>query len=255
MKITQIRNATLVIEYKNNYILVDPMLADQGAIPRFRYIGINRRNPLVELPTEFYALKEKINYGLITHCQKGHVDHLDRRGEKYFRERGIEVFSTAHDKVYLIDKGIKVHSFNEVVNPFFDGTIELVNARHATGFMSLLMEHGVGFFIKLPEEKSVYLVGDTILTDEIREFIKSNQPDYIVAPTGLAKFDIGSPLLLTERDIVELGHLSEGIIIANHMEALDHCRISRNDLKQILDKNGLTDKFLIPQDGETIKIT
>ncbi|KKK66625.1 hypothetical protein LCGC14_2962210, partial [marine sediment metagenome] len=59
------------------------------------------------------------------------------------------------------------------------------------------MEHGVGYFIKLENEATLYLMGDTILTNEIREFIKKNQPDYIVAPTGKAQFDIGAPLLLT----------------------------------------------------------
>ena len=48
MKITQLRNATIVIEVGENVILVDPMLAPKEAIPSLKYFtGNNRRNPLV----------------------------------------------------------------------------------------------------------------------------------------------------------------------------------------------------------------
>jgi hypothetical protein len=97
-------------------------------------------------------------------------------------------------------------------------------------------------------------MGDTILTNEIRDFVRINQPDYIVAPTGKAQFDIGAPLLLNEEEIIELASLSTGIIIANHMDALDHCRIGRRDLAIILNEHGLVKRFIIPKDGETLEL-
>lgn len=254
MKITQVRNATMVLSYKESHILIDPMLADQGRLPRLRYVGGGSKNPLVSLPSEFHELSGKIDFALITHCQKGHFDHLDRKGEVFLRNNKIPVFSHEEDVHYLQKLGMKTHALKKhSKNSFFDGSIELVNARHGVGGISFLMEHGVGYFIRLPQRPSLYLMGDTILTDEIRRFIHAEQPDYIVAPTGMAKFDIGSPILLTEKEIVELSKLSRGKIIANHMDALDHCRISRSHLKGLIADHSL-ENFLIPKDGESIDL-
>lgn len=254
MKITQIRNATIVLIYKHHQILVDPMLADKHGLPRLRFLGKGEKNPLVSLPGEFQELSGKIDFALITHCQKGHFDHLDRRGAHFLRKNKIPVFSHDKDQSYLQKLGLNAIPLKKgMKNSFFDGTIELINARHGVGGISFLMEHGVGYFFELPETPSVYVMGDTVLTDEIRTFIRNKQPDYIVAPTGKAVFDIGGPILMNEEEIVELSKLSNGKIIANHMDALDHCRINRTDLRKIIADNSLQN-LLIPMDGETIDL-
>lgn len=254
MKITQIRSATIIIHYQNYKILVDPMLSRKGTKPRFLYLKKTNKNPQVELPEYFETIKMGITHSLITHCQKGHFDHLDSDGRSFLRDNKIKTFCTKHDNEYLINKKIDTITLPDTINPFFDGTIELVRARHTKGFLTPFMEHGVGYFLQLPDHKSLYIMGDTILTDEIRSFIKDKQPHYIVAPTGMAKLDFGSPLLLDEEEIIELANLSSGIIIANHMDALDHCRISREKLKNIISKNILNKKFLIPEDGDTLDL-
>ncbi|WP_394223146.1 MBL fold metallo-hydrolase [Alteromonas gracilis] len=254
MNVTQIRNATLVIEVNNTRILVDPMLANKSSLPKLRYFKSNQRNPLVELPDTFHHIKHKIDYALITHCQKGHFDHLDRAGVRWLRENKVTTFCTHHDLNYLSKKGIVTDVLKDKVSPFLSGKIRQIPARHTTGWLTPFMEHGVGYFIALENEPSLYLMGDTILTNEIREFVCENQPDYIVAPTGKAQFDIGAPLLLSEKEIIELASLSTGTIIANHMDALDHCRITRKDLAAMLNEHDLTERFLIPKDGETLKL-
>ena len=50
MKIQQLRNATIIVEFGQHRVLVDPMLARQGALPPLRLFGARQRNPLVELP-------------------------------------------------------------------------------------------------------------------------------------------------------------------------------------------------------------
>jgi len=255
MKITQIRNATILIEFKSNKIIVDPMLARRGMLPKLRYYRSNLKNPLVELPEAFAGQKGGITHALITHCQKGHFDHLDRAGVRWLAKNKILTFCTARDEKYLSKQQIITNTPQEKRSAFFDGTIEQVPATHTRGWLKPFMEHGTGYFIKLPNEPSVYLMGDTVLTDTIRKFILEKQPEYIVAPTGKAQFDIGAPLLLNESEIVELAKLSTGKIICNHMEALDHCRINRNDLSLLLINNGIKAKYIIPEDGETIQLS
>lgn len=254
MKITQIRNATIIIEVQHKRILVDPMLARQSSLPKLRYFKSQQRNPLVELPMAFKQLEDSIDFALITHCQKGHFDHLDRAGVRWLRENRVTTFCTQHDLAYLNKKGISTRVLPQKRGMFLDGHIELVPATHTTGWLTPFMEHGTGYFLNFPDEPSLYLMGDTVLTDTIRDFVTSHQPDYIVAPTGKAQFDIGAPLLLSEAEILELAELSSGCIIANHMDALDHCRISRSDLVKLVDQHNLKHRFRIPKDGETITI-
>ena len=49
MKFTQIRNATILIEFSHGKIIVDPMLARKGSLPKLRYYKSDKRNPLVDL--------------------------------------------------------------------------------------------------------------------------------------------------------------------------------------------------------------
>ena len=53
MKITQIRNATLIVEYENTKFLIDPWLMPKDYMPGFDMaLNSNIRQPRVELPFE-----------------------------------------------------------------------------------------------------------------------------------------------------------------------------------------------------------
>lgn len=254
MKITQIRNATLIIEFGEQKILVDPMLAAKATLPKLRYFRSDQRNPLVDLPAHFHQQQADITAALITHCQKGHFDHLDRAGVRWLVAHQVPTYCTPRDAAYLSKKRIATAALTHTCSPFFGGTITRIPATHTRGWLTPFMEHGTGYFIQLPHQPSLYLMGDTVLTDTIRQFIHHAQPDYIVAPTGKAQFDVGAPLLLDEKEIIELATLSQGIIIGNHMEALDHCRISRSTLANLLRQHQLSQRFFIPADGETLDL-
>jgi len=43
-------------------------------------------------------------------------------------------------------------------------------------------------------------------------------------------------------------------VIANHLEALNHCPTTRSQLKQELGNSGLLSRVVIPSDGETVAI-
>lgn len=254
MKITQIRNATVIISYKDARIIVDPMLSPMGHLPKLKYFKNQFRNPLVELPNEYFKLKNEITHALITHCQKGHFDHLDKKGVKFLRENRIITFCTKRDGPYLFKKNIITKEIPSQKGEFFDGEIQTINAQHTRGFLRPFLEDGVGYYIKFPMMKSLYIMGDSVLTDEIKQFIKEHQPDFIIAATGKAQFDFGSPLLMDEKEIIELARLTDGKIIANHMDALDHCRIGRSNLRQIIKDANLEEKFIILEDGETLDL-
>ena len=73
-KLTQVRNATLRIDYGGVRFLVDPLLAEKGAYPGFEGTANSHlRNPLVPLPM---PLEDIINVDavIVTHL---HSDHWD----------------------------------------------------------------------------------------------------------------------------------------------------------------------------------
>jgi L-ascorbate metabolism protein UlaG (beta-lactamase superfamily) len=255
MKITQLRNATIIVETGALNILVDPMLAPKGALPPLKFLGERVRNPLVDLPLQANSILESVTHCLITHCQKGHFDHLDRAGKRWLRERQIPVICTPHDAGHLRQRGLNVHPLpinHREPQPFLGGRIRTVPCRHGKGAVGLLMEHGVGFFLEMPGEPSLYLSGDTILTDEVLSFVLHQQPDISVIPAGGARFDLGQEIIMGQRDVVEFARAAKGIVIANHLEALSHCPVRRPELKRRAGLDGLGIRFHAPADGETL---
>ena len=92
------------------------------------------------------------------------------------------------------------------------------------------MEHGHGYFIDLPGEPSVYIAGDTLLTDNVRQCLTQRQPRVTILPGGGARFDLGAKILMDKTDVLDACTLTPGIVVVNHLEALDHCPTTRAEL-------------------------
>ncbi|MBZ5481524.1 MBL fold metallo-hydrolase [Bacillus sp. T_4] len=75
MKITHIRNATLIVEYGGKTFLIDPMLAEKGTYPPFpNSIRQDQNNPLVNLPISVEEIIADVDAVIVTHL---HLDHFD----------------------------------------------------------------------------------------------------------------------------------------------------------------------------------
>jgi L-ascorbate metabolism protein UlaG (beta-lactamase superfamily) len=258
MKITQLRNATVLVDLGPYRILVDPMLAPKGALPALKLGGGRRRNPTVELPEASEALLDSVTHCLITHCQKGHFDHLDRAGKRWLRERAIPVICTPHDADYLRQRGLNVQPLadsGQDPQPFLRGQVSLVPCRHGRGAIGLLMEHGSGFFIEMPGEPTLYLSGDTILSPEVLAFVARRQPDVCLVPAGGARFDLGHEIIMNAQDVVRLMGVAQGSVVANHLEALSHCPVTRGELLGAARTAGVADRLWVPEDGGAVSFT
>jgi L-ascorbate metabolism protein UlaG (beta-lactamase superfamily) len=256
MHITQLRNATIIIHSGAHHILVDPMLAAKDALPPLRmFDGKRLRNPLLDLPANADDALARVTHCLITHCQKGHFDHLDRAGKHFLRARAIAVTCTAHDAPYLAQRGLNVQALGGAIGeaqPFLGGTIRTVRCTHGRGLVGALMEHGVGYLIALPGEPTLYLTGDTILTPDIREAVATWQPDVCVVPAGGARMDLGGEIIMGPGEVLEFAGLARGMVVANHLEALSHCPPTRAALAAGARAAGLAGRLLIPADGERL---
>lgn len=258
MKITQLRNATVLIDLGPYRILVDPMLAPKGALPALKLGGGRLRNPTVELPAASEALLDSVTHCLVTHCQKGHFDHLDRAGKRWLRERAIPVICTPHDADYLRRRGLNVQPLadsGQAPQPCLGGQVSLVPCRHGRGAIGLLMEHGSGFFIEMPGEPTLYLSGDTILSPEVLDFVARRQPDVCLVPAGGARFDLGHEIIMNAQDVVRLMEVAQGAVVANHLEALSHCPVTRGELLAAARAASVADRLWVPEDGGAFSFT
>lgn len=256
MHITQIRNATLILHLGSRHILVDPMLAPPGALPPLRLLdGQRARNPTVALPPDTQAALRQVTHCLITHCQRGHFDHLDRFGKQWLRATQTPVICTPHDAAYLRQRGLNVQPLgadHAQGVPLWQGRVQTVPCTHGKGWVGRFMEHGVGYYLTQPGEPTLYLLGDTILTPAIERFVQQHQPDYCVAPAGGARFDVGGDIIMGVDDVMRLTSLLHGTVIANHLQAISHCPVTRAQLLTAARQAGLAQRLRVPQDGETV---
>ncbi len=241
--------------------MIDPMLCEKGMLPPFaRFRHKSRKNPLVSLPENAPEILKKITYCLITHSQKfgvkalQHTDHLDAVGEAFLRENDIPVGTREQDVSYLKKYGLTVDVGLIYWQPtsFLEGEITAVPALHGHSWIHNLMANGSGFYLQLPNEPTIYISGDTVYTKNVERVLTELKPDIAVMASGSASLDISDPILMPLEELVTFVQTSPKIVVANHLEALNHCPTSRSQLKQTLEQKGLMSKTFIPNDGETL---
>lgn len=256
MRIHFIRNATLIIETGAQRILVDPMLGPKGSLPPFAFLRHRPRfNPIVSLPANAEPALRGVTAGLVTHCRRGHLDHLDSAGRRLFAQQKIPVFCNHLDENYLRKRGvITIPLMPNKPHDFLDGRIIPFETAHGYGLIGRLMGPGVGYWLELPNEPSLYISGDTVLTSVVRQVLVDLQPDITVVAAGGASLDVGRPILMPMRELLAFVQLSPGIVIATHLEALNHCPVTRDQFRQAMIQAGLEYKVRLPGDGEVLLI-
>lgn len=255
LKIHHIRNATMILETEKDIILIDPMLGNQGIMPSFTLFRFKaRKNPTVPLPENINLILDKVTHCLITHR---HPDHIDSKAIQFLTKKNIPVTCSFKDEKAFKNSGLNVVQTLKYWDKqaFLGGTIEGIPAKHGYGFVSKLMGNVIGFFIKLPNQKSIYLSSDTIYTDSVDKVLHKYKPEISVLACGTAQFDFFSQLIMNFEDILKFVKNSPGKVIANHMESINHCPLTRKELKIILTKNKLIDKVFIPEDGEKMDLS
>ena len=219
-------------------------------------------NPTVPLPENASQILDKVTHCLITHSRTfgikalQHTDHLDAPGESFLRDSNIPVVCREQDAAYLGKYGINIETALSYWLPkqMPGGEITAIPALHGRGWIHNLMANGAGFYLQLSGEPSIYISGDTVYTKEVERALTELKPDISVVAAGSASLDVGGPILMPLEEIVTFVRAAPGKVIANHLEALNHCPTTRSQLRGTLEENGLSSKTFIPDDGETLTI-
>lgn len=255
MKIYHIRNACLIIHSNEQRILVDPCLNPKGSLPPYTLFRKRPRfNPIVDLPPNSAPLLDRITCGLITHFRYGHFDHLDKSGFRLLAQKQVPVYCSSID-----EPSLKRHHINAIplamkkISQFLTGRITPFPTAHGHGLAGMLMGPGAGYFVELPGDKSLYISGDTVMTQTVRNALNDLRPDISILNAGTAALDFGRPILMPLDEQLEFIRTAPGKVIAVHLDAFNHCLTTRAMLRDAVLKEGLSDKVIIPADGELME--
>ncbi|MBY0029728.1 MBL fold metallo-hydrolase [Priestia aryabhattai] len=249
MKITHIRNATLLVEYGGKTFLIDPMLAEKGTYPPFpNSIRQDQNNPLVNLPLSVEEIIDGIDAVILTHL---HLDHFDNAAKQAL-PNDIKMFvQNEEDATVVKEAGFK--NVEILMQNTFFKDVQLIKTKGEHGRGEILKRTGLvcGVVFKHKSEKTLYVAGDTVWYSSVEEEITTHQPDVIVVNGGDNQFLEGGSLVMRKEDIYEVHKAApKATILSVHMEAVNHWTLSREELKSFINEKDMASYVFVPDDGE-----
>lgn len=269
------RNATAKLHYAGLTFLLDPMLSAKGELPSFAGIA---PNPTVELPAPVEEIIADIDAVIVSHM---HEDHFDDAAAAALA-KDIPLITPRNrapidprdsTETASHSRRLKEYGFTNVreiadddsnSTTFKSVTLTQTWALHGRGKVGELMGGVNGIVLSAPDMPTVYWAGDTVPdTNEIDQILAIYRPDIVIAHTGGAVVEALSPEILPMdatqgSDLVAMvnRYNENALVIAVHMEALDHCFSSRRDLMAKIAEHQPESKTRVfaPIDGDLISI-
>lgn len=245
MRLQLIRSATLRIEYSGKSFIIDPYLAAKHTMPSFTGKSLN---PLVDLKCSPYKVIDEVDMAVISHL---HSDHFDPVAQKLLPKE-MPIICQPEDK-----PKIKAMGFSNVLSVSnrltWNGImITRTHGQHGTGEVLNEMGNTSGFVFQAEGEPTIYWTGDTILCPAIMNIIRQARPKIIITHSCGAVWGDSIPIVMDAAQTVELCHATpDSIVIATHMDTLDHATVTRTLLRKYAEANNvLPEKLLIPEDME-----
>lgn len=254
MNIHFLRHATLIVHLNSHKILVDPMLSRAEAMDPVGNAANVHRIPMVELPVDDAALTSllaSLDAILVTHT---HRDHWDERAVQLLR-KDIPLFCQPEDTEKFTAAGFTVV---QPIQTDFDWRgihLTRTGGQHGTGEIGKKMAPVSGFVLQAQGEPKLYIAGDTIWCSEIENALHAHQPEVTIVNAGAAQFLVGDPITMTADEVVTVCKTLPGMkVVAVHMETINHCLLTRAQLKERLAADKLSGQVSVPQDGETVPL-
>lgn len=254
MNIRLLRHATIVVAWSDISILVDPMLAEKESLDPIGNAANTHRIPMLPLPlddAELQRLVAQVDGVVVTHT---HRDHWDSRASELL-PRETPMVCQPPDSDTLTDEG-----FNNLIaiqerERWHGFEVTRTGGEHGTGEIGARMGAVSGFVVRASGEPTLYIAGDTIWCPEVERALREHGPDVVVLNAGAAQFLSGGPITMTAGDVLKVAEAApHAKIVAVHMDAINHCLLTRAMLRRTVAEAGLTDRILIPADGETIAL-
>lgn len=249
MKLQLIRNATLRVTFNGRLFLVDPFLAARETIRSFAGIS---QNPTIELPMTPEAVIDGVQMVLVSHL---HPDHFDEVAVNLL-PKTLPILCQPGDEETIREKGFVDVTAVSTQYTWHGITFTRTPGRHGYDELAERMGKVSGFIWEAAGEPKVYWAGDTVWYEPVAEIIVQNQPDVIVTHSSGAKFGDSQPIVMDAAQTTAVCQAAtNAVVIAVHLESLDHGTVTRTDLRAAAAAQGISkDHLRIPADGETVEI-
>lgn len=257
MKITQVRNATIIVEYNETKFLIDPWLGPKDYMEGFESaLNSQIRQPRVELPFEIEKTVD-VDAVILTHF---HPDHFDEyavnalnKDIKFFvqSQKDLEIIKSYGFKnlEVMTQQGIDYKNIKLYKTDCQHGKREIIKSLCESIGMPY---DAMGVVFKSNNEKTLYVAGDTIWCDEVSEAIDKFEPEIIVVNACAATVINGERLIMNIDDVRQvIKKAPKSTIIASHMDTVSHLTVTRKDLEEFREKESVKN-LLIPDDGEVL---
>lgn len=233
------------------------MFADEEQFPPFPNTPNDKRNPLIPLPASMDKWSNP-DLVIVTHV---HLDHWDTVAANAL-PKSTPILCQPENKQVIIDAGFlhvtafpgrdDVDALDKPIS-FFGLQIYRTGGRHGTGEIGERMGTVSGVVITTEDEPTLYVTGDSIWCEDVAMALDKYKPTLIIANAGGARFVTGDPITMDEQDITKLCEQAPGSkIVAVHMDAINHCLVTREQLRKYVNEHNLTNLVIIPEDGEKI---
>lgn len=259
VQVQQIRNATARISYGGKTFLLDPFLAEKGKYPGFPgTFNSQLSNPLIDLPMPAGDVMKGVDAVIVSHT---HLDHWDG-GDHRFIPKTMPLF-VQHEADATLIRGqgyTDVRILGE--NTLFDGVrLSRIGGQHGTDEMyankplAEALGEAMGIVFQAPGAKTIYVAGDTIWHSEVDAALAKFKPDVIILNAGDARMaGYNDSIIMGKDDVLHAYRaMPKAIIVATHMDAINHMTLSRKALNQYVKQQGIQDRVRIPADGEILK--
>ena len=247
MRVQLIRNATLKMNYGGATILIDPYFAARHSLPSFTG---RSPNPMTELPVSTGEILDGVELVIVSHL---HTDHFDAIAKQEV-PKNLPLICQPGDEDNIREAGFRD------VTPLTDTLswrgIEITRrlGEHGSGAVLDKMGPVMGFSLTAEGEPSVYWTGDTIFYPPVEETIRKTEPDIVFTHSCGARWDGTLIVMDGAQTVATVNAAPQAIVVATHMEALDHATVDRAALRAFADSQGVSpDRLRIPADGETME--
>ena len=253
MQIHQIRNATIIVTYNNKRFLIDPWLMPKDYMAGFDAgINSNIRQPRVELPIGIEKIVD-VDAVILTHY---HPDHFDEFAAKAINKALPFYVQSEVDKELIENSGFKdVRIIKENGVDFSEIKLYKTNCQHGKReIIKPICEQvgmpydSMGIVFKSKNEKTLYVAGDTIWCNEVKEALDKFNPEIIVVNACGATVLNGERIIMNLDDIKEISsYCKNSTVIASHMDTVSHLTVTRDDIKNLK-----LDNVEVPFDNEIL---
>lgn len=254
MKIHQVRNATILLTYGDRTFLIDPFLAEKEAYPAFAGTADSHlRNPRVDLKTPMETILD-VDAVIVTHL---HMDHWDEAAVRLI-PKDMPIFAQDYSDAQLL--GLQgFANVTPLARETKFGRVTMTRTRGQHGSDAALDAAGArlgsvcGVVFRAEGERTLYLAGDTVWNDMVKRNLETFRPEVVIVNAGDAQIEGLGSIIMGKEDVKRVFEATGAQIVASHMEAVNHCRLSRAELRDFAAANGMDGRLSVPENDEVLE--